>query len=150
MPHQDRSDCANAVIPHCLTALHGFFKDAKGKRKVAKCFSLNIFLSQLNSPSQYCDHVHAIKFCPYCYKGKEGSRSSQRGLKGCPVLTLCLQGLQVQNMVWPPAVITIITSLASIPMNMFFIDRFHFAGAALAKSASRTLQSVLFCGAYLS
>lgn len=58
----------------------------------------------------------------------------------------CMQGMQVQNMVWQPAIITIITSLASIPINMFFIGHYNFSGAALAKSASRTLQFLLFCG----
>lgn len=63
-------------------------------------------------------------------------------------LSIYLQGMQVQNMVWLPAVITIITSIASIPINMLFIGALDFSGAALAKSATRTLQCALFCGKY--
>ena len=57
-----------------------------------------------------------------------------------------LQAMQVQNMVWAPAVITVLTALANIPINMLLIAWYDFWGAALATSVARILQLVLLCG----
>ena len=67
---------------------------------------------------------------------------------GCRQLTkpAVLQAMQVQNMVWAPAVITVLTALANIPINMLLIAWYDFWGAALATSVARILQLALLCG----
>ena len=57
-----------------------------------------------------------------------------------------LQAMQVQNMVWAPAVITVLTALANVPINMLLIAWYDFWGAALATSVARILQLALLCG----
>lgn len=57
-----------------------------------------------------------------------------------------LQAMQVQNMVWAPAIITVLTALANIPINMLLIAWYDFWGAALATSVARILQLALLCG----
>ena len=54
--------------------------------------------------------------------------------------------MQVQNMVWAPAVITVLTALANVPINMVLIAWYDFWGAALATSVARILQLALLCG----
>ena len=54
--------------------------------------------------------------------------------------------MQVQNMVWAPAVITVLTALANIPINVLLIAWYDFWGAALATSVARILQLALLCG----
>ena len=54
--------------------------------------------------------------------------------------------MQVQNMVWAPAVITVLTALANVPINMILIAWYDFWGAALATSVARILQLALLCG----
>ncbi len=57
-----------------------------------------------------------------------------------------IQAMQVQNMVWAPAVITVLTALANVPINMVLIAWYDFWGAALATSVARILQLALLCG----
>ncbi|KAL3161013.1 hypothetical protein ABBQ38_009396 [Trebouxia sp. C0009 RCD-2024] len=57
-----------------------------------------------------------------------------------------LKAMQVQNMVWAPAVITLLTALANVPINMLLIEWYDFWGAALATSVARILQLALLCG----
>lgn len=57
-----------------------------------------------------------------------------------------IQAMQVQNMVWAPAVITVLTALANVPINMVLIAWYGFWGAALATSVARILQLALLCG----
>ena len=59
-----------------------------------------------------------------------------------------LQAMQVQNMVWAPAVITVLTALANVPINMLLIAWYDFWGAALATSVARILQLGLLCGTF--
>lgn len=54
--------------------------------------------------------------------------------------------MQVQNLVWAPAILTVITALANIPINMVLIAWYGFWGAALATSVARILQLLLLCG----
>ncbi|KAA6429172.1 MAG: hypothetical protein FRX49_00568 [Trebouxia sp. A1-2] len=54
-----------------------------------------------------------------------------------------LKAMQVQNMVWAPAVITVLTALANVPINMVLIAWYGFWGAALATSVARILQLAL-------
>ena len=54
--------------------------------------------------------------------------------------------MQVQNMVWAPAVITALTALANVPINVALIAQYDFWGAALATSVARILQLTLLCG----
>ena len=54
--------------------------------------------------------------------------------------------MQVHNMVWAPAVITALTALANVPINVALIARYDFWGAALATSVARILQLTLLCG----
>lgn len=56
--------------------------------------------------------------------------------------------MQVQNMVWAPAVITLLTALANFPINMLLIAWYDFWGAALATSVARILQLALLCGTF--
>ena len=60
--------------------------------------------------------------------------------------TCAIQAMQVQNMVWAPAVITVLTALANVPINMVLIAWYDFWGAALATSVARILQLALLCG----
>ena len=60
--------------------------------------------------------------------------------------TCTIQAMQVQNMVWAPAVITVLTALANVPINMILIAWYDFWGAALATSVARILQLALLCG----
>ncbi|DBA94578.1 hypothetical protein WJX77_010461 [Trebouxia sp. C0004] len=57
-----------------------------------------------------------------------------------------LKAMQVQNMVWAPAVITVLTALANVPINVVLIAWYDFWGAALATSVARILQLALLCG----
>lgn len=59
---------------------------------------------------------------------------------------MMLQAMQVQNMVWAPAIITVLTALANVPINMLLISWYDFWGAALATSVARILQLALLCG----
>lgn len=54
--------------------------------------------------------------------------------------------MQVQNMVWAPAILTVLTAVANIPINMLLISWRGFWGAALATSVARILQLLLLCG----
>lgn len=54
--------------------------------------------------------------------------------------------MQVQNIVWAPAVLTAITAVANVPINMVLIAWHGFWGAALATSVARILQLLLLCG----
>ena len=54
--------------------------------------------------------------------------------------------MQVQNIVWAPAVLTAITAVANVPVNMVLIAWHGFWGAALATSVARILQLLLLCG----
>ena len=57
-----------------------------------------------------------------------------------------LQAMQVQNHVWAPANMTVITALLSIPINIVLVRYYGFWGAALATSVARTLLLILLCG----
>ena len=59
---------------------------------------------------------------------------------------LVMQAMQVQNHVWAPANMTVITAICSIPINMVLVRYFDFWGAALATSVARGLLLVLLCG----
>ena len=59
---------------------------------------------------------------------------------------LSLQAMQVQNHVWAPANMTVITAVLSIPINIYLVRHYGFWGAALATSVARTLLLVLLCG----
>lgn len=54
--------------------------------------------------------------------------------------------MQVQNMVWAPAILTVITAIANVPINIVLIAWHGFWGAALATSVARILQLLLLCG----
>lgn len=57
-----------------------------------------------------------------------------------------LQAMQVQNYVWGPAIMTFITAVANVPINMVLIRYYDFWGAALATSVARVLLLVLLVG----
>ena len=57
-----------------------------------------------------------------------------------------LQAMQVQNYVWGPAIMTFITAVANVPINMVLIHYYDFWGAALATSVARILLLVLLVG----
>lgn len=57
-----------------------------------------------------------------------------------------LQAMQVQNYVWGPAIMTFITAVANVPINMILIRYYDFWGAALATSVARILLLVLLVG----
>lgn len=57
-----------------------------------------------------------------------------------------LQAMQVQNHVWGPAVMTVITALANVPINMVLIKYYDFWGAAVATSVARILLLILLIG----
>ena len=59
-----------------------------------------------------------------------------------------LQAMQVQNYVWGPAIMTFITAVANVPINMVLIRYYDFWGAALATSVARILLLVLLVGEY--
>ena len=52
----------------------------------------------------------------------------------------------MQNMVWAPAILTVLTAVANVPINMLLIAWHGFWGAALATSVARILQLLLLCG----
>ena len=54
--------------------------------------------------------------------------------------------MQVQNYVWGPAIMTFITAVANVPINMVLIHYYDFWGAALATSVARILLLVLLVG----
>ena len=54
--------------------------------------------------------------------------------------------MQVQNYVWGPAIMTFITAVANVPINMILIRYYDFWGAALATSIARILLLVLLVG----
>ncbi|DBB01927.1 TPA: hypothetical protein ACH3X1_000519 [Trebouxia sp. C0004] len=54
--------------------------------------------------------------------------------------------MQVQNHVWAPAIMTVITAVLNVPINMVLVHYYDFWGAALATSVARTLLLVLLCG----
>ena len=60
--------------------------------------------------------------------------------------TAVLQAMQVQNYVWGPAIMTFITAVANVPINMVLIHYYDFWGAALATSVARILLLVLLVG----
>ncbi|DBB14879.1 TPA: hypothetical protein ACH3X3_004480 [Trebouxia sp. C0006] len=57
-----------------------------------------------------------------------------------------LKAMQVQNHVWAPAIMTVITAVLNVPINMVLVHYYDFWGAALATSVTRTLLLVLLCG----
>lgn len=59
---------------------------------------------------------------------------------------MILQAMQVQNHVWAPAIMTVITAVLNIPINMVLVRYYDFWGAALATSVARTLLLLLLCG----
>ena len=58
--------------------------------------------------------------------------------------------MQVQNYVWGPAIMTFITAVANVPINMVLIRYYDFWGAALATSVARILLLVLLVGKYVT
>lgn len=54
--------------------------------------------------------------------------------------------MQVQNHVWAPANMTVITAILSVPINMVLVRYYDFWGAALATSVARGLLLVLLVG----
>ncbi len=59
---------------------------------------------------------------------------------------LRVQGLQVQNMVWPPAIISTITAAVNVPVNAVLINWYGFHGAAAATSVTRIFQLIMLVG----
>ena len=59
---------------------------------------------------------------------------------------LRVQGLQVQNMVWPPAIISTITAAVNVPVNAVLINWYGFHGAAAATSVTRIFQLIMLMG----
>ena len=59
---------------------------------------------------------------------------------------LSVQGLQVQNMVWPPAIISTITAVVNVPVNAVLINWYGFHGAAAATSVTRIFQLIMLLG----
>lgn len=57
--------------------------------------------------------------------------------------------MQVQNHVWGPAIMTVITALANVPINIWLIKHYDFWGAAVATSVARVLLLLLLIGAHL-
>ena len=57
--------------------------------------------------------------------------------------------MQVQNHVWGPAIMTVITALANVPINIWLIKHYDFWGAAVATSVARVLLLILLIGAHL-
>ena len=55
--------------------------------------------------------------------------------------------MQVQNYVWGPAIMTFITAVANVPINIILIRYYDFWGAALSTSVARILLLVLLIGA---
>ena len=60
-----------------------------------------------------------------------------------------MQAMQVQNHVWGPAIMTVITALANVPINIWLIKHYDFWGAAVATSVARVLLLILLIGAHL-
>jgi Na+-driven multidrug efflux pump len=56
-----------------------------------------------------------------------------------------VQAMQVQNHVWAPAIMTVMTAVLNVPINMVLVHYYDFWGAALATSVARTLLLVLLC-----
>lgn len=56
------------------------------------------------------------------------------------------QAMQVQNYVWGPAIMTFITAVANVPINIILIRYYDFWGAALATSVARILLLALLVG----
>ena len=56
------------------------------------------------------------------------------------------QAMQVQNYVWGPAIMTFITAVANVPINIVLIRYYDFWGAALATSVARILLLALLVG----
>lgn len=61
--------------------------------------------------------------------------------------TTCLQAMQAQNLMWPPAIATAVTSIANVGINLLLIRWFGFEGAAAAFSVTRGLLFLLLAGA---
>ena len=57
-----------------------------------------------------------------------------------------MQAMQVQNHVWAPAIMTVITAVLNVPINIVLVRYYDFWGAALATSVARTLLLLLLCG----
>ena len=59
------------------------------------------------------------------------------------------QALQAQNLMWPPAIATAVTSVANVGINLLLIHLYGFNGAAAAYSVTRLLLFLLLAGANL-
>lgn len=56
--------------------------------------------------------------------------------------------MQVQNRVWGPAIMTVITAVANVPINIVLIKYYDFWGAAVATSVARVLLLILLLGMF--
>lgn len=54
-----------------------------------------------------------------------------------------MKALQAQCRMWPPAVVTLITTVINIPVNLILINLYGFSGAAAAFSVTRVIMFVL-------
>jgi Polysaccharide biosynthesis C-terminal domain len=59
---------------------------------------------------------------------------------------LCVQTLQAQTIMWPPAIVTAISALINIPVNLILIKMYGFTGAAAAFSVTRVIMFLLLVG----
>lgn len=64
----------------------------------------------------------------------------------CPCHDCCMQAMQVQNHVWGPAIMTLLTAVANVPINIWLIKYYDFWGAAVATSVARILLLILLIG----
>jgi O-antigen/teichoic acid export membrane protein len=57
-----------------------------------------------------------------------------------------VQTLQAQTIMWPPAIVTAISALINIPVNLILIKLYGFTGAAAAFSVTRVIMFLLLVG----
>lgn len=59
-----------------------------------------------------------------------------------------MQALQAQCKMWPPAVITGLSAVVNVPVNLVLINLFGFEGAAAAFSATRIIMFLMLLGGW--
>jgi hypothetical protein len=59
-----------------------------------------------------------------------------------------VQTLQAQTIMWPPAIVTAISALINIPVNLILIRLYGFTGAAAAFSVTRVIMFLLLVGGH--
>lgn len=57
-----------------------------------------------------------------------------------------VQTLQAQTIMWPPAIVTAVSAVINIPVNLILIKYYGFTGAAAAFSATRVIMFVILVG----